>query len=215
MSTFSRLALSLLVMLSVTGCSAFGLFGDDDSTAQKKAFDTFQSEAELDILWSTSVGDGLGNKYHQFAPAVIGESVFALAAEGVVEALNKGDGQTIWQTDVAEVITSGVGAGFGQVFVASESGKLYALSATSGEQVWVKQLSTEVVAPPQVNSEIVVIQQINGQVVALDRKTGEQRWVYDTVIPRLTLRGTSTPIVTEAVTLASFANGKLAVIRND
>ena len=49
----------------------------------------------------------------------------------------------------------------------------------------------------------------------MDLNTGERRWTYDSQIPRLTLRGTSAPIVAANITIAGFASGKLVAVRND
>ncbi len=197
--------------VAISGC---GFWGDSEEEVQPNPLVSFAEEKEVEVLWSADVGKGLGEKYHQFTPALWGDQVFASDSQGRVQAYAKRDGQRNWDVELKETISGGVGAGFDTVVVATESGEVIALNSKSGAELWREQISTEVVSAPQVNNQLVVAQLINGKLVAFDRITGDRRWTYDALVPRLTLRGTSAPIVTQNVTLAGFANGKVVAIEN-
>jgi outer membrane protein assembly factor BamB len=107
-----------------------------------------------------------------------------------------------------------VGAGIGKVAVATEEGEVIVLSSEDGSELWRAKVSSEVSSAPQFNQELAVFQLINGQVVAFDAATGEHVWTFDSLVPRLTLRGTSAPVVAGDVTFAGFANGKMVAIDN-
>ncbi|OQY44217.1 MAG: hypothetical protein B6247_30550 [Candidatus Parabeggiatoa sp. nov. 2] len=88
-----------------------------------------------------------------------------------------------------------------QLFTASPEGHLRAFNF-------------KVLATPRISQGIVVVRTIDGKLFALDSKTGERLWVYDqTRVPLLTLRGTSSPIVTHDAIIAGFDNGKLAILK--
>jgi outer membrane protein assembly factor BamB len=86
------------------------------------------------------------------------------------------------------------------------------LSADSGETLWSVDVSGEVLAPPQGNGRIVVAQTYDGKLYGFDHETGERLWRYDSNVPVLTIRGTSTPVLEGNVVYAGFANGRVLAI---
>lgn len=201
-------ALSLAALLG--GC---GLWGGANEIEPSELVD-FAPEKRVDVIWETRVGSGPGFNYHQFAPAVADDYIYAASREGEVVALDRATGGEVWNVELEETLLGGVGAGFGTVIVANEEGEVIALDGRTGEERWRRQVASEVVAQPQVNSDLVVVQVINGQLSAFDRVTGEARWTFDSQIPQLSLRGTAAPVLTPNVTLAGFANGKLIAVDN-
>jgi len=200
----------LAVTALLGGC---GFWGGETEVEPSELVD-FDAEKQVEVLWSTQVGEGPGRMYHQFVPAVGDTNLFAADREGEVVALSRDSGRKVWDVELDMTLSGGIGAGFGVVVVASEDGEVVVLDSATGEELWRARASSEVIAQPQVNAELVVVQVINGQVSAFDRVTGEHRWTFDSQIPQLSLRGTSAPLVTADATLTGFANGKLVAIDN-
>lgn len=210
MKLWSRVVALALVSGLVAGC---GFWGDDGEEIKPTPLESFSAEKQVSVLWSVSVGEGPA-KYHQFQPAIDGERVFAVDAEGTVQAFSRDNGQALWKVELETAVVGGVGAGFGKVAVTSEEGEVIVLAAEDGSEMWRADVNTEATAPAQFNPELAVFQLINGKIIAFDAATGEQRWVYDSQIPRLTLRGTSAPIVASDVTFAGLSSGKLVALDN-
>ena len=92
--------------------------------------------------------------------------------------------------------------------VGTQDAEIIALSQTDGALIWRSRVSSEVLSQPKTNGNVVVAQTIDGKLVALDREDGSQRWTYETTLPALTLRGTSSPIITtDGSVIAGFSNG--------
>lgn len=210
MKPVTRILASGLLAATLSGC---GLWSSPDEIEPAELVD-FDAEKEVSVVWSSQVGDGPGEGYHQFAPAIGDTRIFATDAEGDVHAFDRANGDRLWEVELDMRLSGGVGYGFGTVIVASENGEVIALDSDNGAELWRTRVASEVVAQPQVNADLVVVQVINGQVAAFDRVTGEHRWTYDSQIPQLSLRGTSAPVVTPQATLTGFANGKLIAIDN-
>jgi outer membrane protein assembly factor BamB len=102
-----------------------------------------------------------------------------------------------------------VGSGGGLVLVGSIEGKVYAISAANGSVLWERQMETEVLTAPQSNGKIVVVQTIDDKIYALRSDNGEEIWRHDGDAPILSVRGTSSPLVTDNMVLAGFDSGKL------
>lgn len=206
-----KAAAALAVTLSLSGC---GMFSSEE-TVEPSPLVSFEAEQELQQLWTLSTGGGLGSKFHQLVPSIDGQQIFAVNAEGELVAADLVSGRVNWRIDLETPIGGGVGAGNGIVVLATEAGVVIAFDATDGTERWRFQATSEVVAQPQMNAELVVVQQLDGKITALDVNTGDRRWSYDSQIPRLSLRGTSAPVVAADLTLAGFANGKLIAVENE
>ena len=51
------------------------------------------------------------------------------------------------------------------------------------------------------------MQTIDGRLIALEPADGRQRWVYETTVPALSLRGNSKPVISGNVVIAGFSSG--------
>ncbi len=210
-SGFKRLALVAGISLTLSGC---GMFSSETRTDAPTPLAQFEAEQSLDLLWSVDIGGELGELYHQFKPSITDGRIFAISAEGDVLAADVETGKPVWRKELDVDVIGGVAAGNGLVVFSTLNGAVIALSADDGSEQWRFQASSEVTAQAQMNAELVVIQQLDGKLVALDVATGEKRWSFDSQIPRLSLRGTSAPIVAADLTLAAFANGKMVAVDN-
>ena len=139
------------------------------------------------------------------------DSVFVFDSKGEIKALSN-DGKRIWNKKLNLDISTGITLGFNKLLLSSSNGEVFCLSKDSGEIIWQYSTSGEVLSPPATNGDIVAIQNIDGRVTAVDLDTGEFRWDYRSVIPNLTLRGTSEPSFNEGFLYVGFANGNLAKI---
>ncbi|SIT06406.1 outer membrane protein assembly factor BamB [Neptunomonas antarctica] len=200
-----------LFSIFLSGC---GLWSGSDEV-EPNALVEFVPDKQVVVKWSADVGSGLGKKFHQMVPAISGEHIFAPSVDGTVSSFYLADGSKVWSVDLDVALLAGVGSGDNKLVVTTENGVVICLDAKTGAELWRKQLSSEVVAEPQLNNKLVVVQLINGKIVALDSSNGNQRWVFDSIAPRLTLRGTSSPLVAADVTLAGLDNGKFVALDNE
>ena len=210
------------VSLLLTGCAGVNLnpltwFGGDDEVNPPNELVEINSEVRLNRLWSVDVGNGQGDNYTEITPVIDGDVIYAASENGTVVAVELESGNVIWRNRLDDTqLTGGVGAGGGLVVVGSRDAEVLALDQNSGDIVWIGQVSSEVVAQPIANDEIVVVQTVDDKVAALNNDTGEQRWIYESTQPPLTLRGTSRPVFTPADTVvAGFSNGTLVSVAAD
>ena len=210
------------IMLLLSGCAGVNLnplewFNSDEEINPPKELMDISVEVRLDRLWSVDVGNGQGDNHTEITPTIAGRVIFAASENGTVLAVNLDSGDVLWRSRLDErLITGGVGAGGGLVILGSRDAEVIALDQSTGETVWIGQVTSEVVAQPIVNEEIVVVQTVDDKVTALDNVSGEQRWIYESTQPPLTLRGTSRPVFTPADTvIAGFSNGTLVSVSAD
>lgn len=196
---------------------------DDGKSAKKKKDDDedddelpdlpdIEASVTLDREWSVGLGDEQEPFDAMLRPAVAGGTVYAAGREGRVVAVDAAEGDRRWRTDLDTPLTGGVGAGAGLVLVGTVAGDLVALHAETGEEAWRARLSSEILAPAAASDDLVVVQTQDANLYGLASGDGSQRWLFESELPVLTLRGTGTPLISDSLVLAGFANGKLVAL---
>lgn len=212
-----RVSILCLMLSVVTGCGfsdwVRNPFGDDEDPRAPAELLDVVSETAINRNWRINVGNGQGDNYKKLTPVVDGGFVFAASDDGEIIAVNTINGDLMWQTEVENSITGGVGAGDGIVMIGTEAAELIVFNQSNGEEIWRASVSSEILSQPKTNGDIVVAQTVDGKLIALNREDGMQRWTYETTLPALTLRGTSSPILTsEGTVVAGFSNGILVSV---
>jgi len=209
-STCVRLLL-LAAALTLPGCSTISGWFADDEEDPTAPFELTAIEQQVDIrkLWSVGIGDGQGEGLYRIRPVMQGDRIYAASADGQVRALQRERGRTLWKTGLDTDLSGGVGVHEDALLLGSSEGAVLKLDADSGDILWSTQLRGEVLAPPQADGRVVVAQTYDGKLQGLDFASGELLWTYDSDVPVLTVRGTSTPILRNNVVYAGFANGRV------
>lgn len=228
MQTVTKFGVLFALCLIVSSCS---WFGKKDASTQPAKLKPFKQEVKLVRAWSRHIGDAARDNASKLVPALSGDRVFTASADGRIMALSADSGKVIWEERVqsffpkseldaafaakSDAIMGGVGAGDAIVVVGTFGGDLVAVNQSDGSLAWKAHTTSEVLAPPQIKGDLLVAQSIDGKVAAYNALDGKRLWVYSTTIPSLTLRGTSTPILTDSYVVAGFANGHVVLIDRD
>ncbi len=207
MKKLNLLLCSLVCALLVSGCSWFG--GDKEAEIQPAKLVKFDAEASILKQWSVNIGAANKDFWKSLQPAASSELVFAADHEGKVSAVEVATGKRRWSTQLQQPISGGVGFGSGLVMVGTIEGQVFALNADDGTIAWNSTVSSEILSSPQGNGQVVVAQTIDNKLFAFNADDGSALWQHEDDAPLLSVRGTSSPIVTENMVLAGFDSGKL------
>jgi len=205
-----RYALAGLLSCAIVGCSSFGK--DDDKEQKPSPLPEFKEEQSLDKVWSHGVGDGQGKLYNRLTPAIVQEKIIVASAKGKIEAFDRNTGKSLWDADIDQPLSGGVGIAGGLALVASADGQVWALSTRDGKTLWHSQLDGQILAPPQGDDNTVVALTFSGNLVGLDATTGVKRWNYATAAPVLSLRASAAPLIDDTSVYAGFGSGKVAAV---
>jgi outer membrane protein assembly factor BamB len=210
--SFLRLSGLLLVLATLAGCetvSGFFEMGDEDNPRQPAELVDIEEQLDVRKLWSTGIGDGQGDGLYKLQPIIDGDVIYAAAAEGEVRAIDRKKGSTLWRQELDIPLSGGVGLYEDSLFLGGSDGLVMRLDAKTGETLWTSEVSGEVLAAPQGNGRVVVAQTYDGRLYGFDYESGERMWRYNSSLPVLTIRGTSTPIIDGGVVYAGFATGRV------
>ena len=212
MSQAIRRLLPLLLVLNLGACSTIsGWFDydDEDDPTQPAVLVDFKQTVKIKKLWSHGVGDGQGDGFYKIQPAISGDIIYAAAADGELLAVNRNSGKKLWDAQIDEPLSGGVGVYEGSLFLGSSDGLALRVDASSGEVIWSARLTGEVLSAPQTDGKVVVVHTLDGKLLGLDFDSGDILWTYDSTMPALTIRGTSDPIVSNGLAMVGFANGRV------
>ncbi len=160
-------------------------------------------------LWDTGVGGG-GEKLRLALGLALDRGVlFTAARDGEVVALDPATGRVKWSQDTKADLAAGPGVGASVVAVGTSDGKVIALDVASGKVLWKVSVSSEVLAAPLVTGDRVIVRSVDGRVHALDALTGKSQWTGEEPVPKLSLRGTASPVLAKDNVVAGFDSGKV------
>ena len=212
----------VLLSASLLACSS----NDDEDPSTKVAeLSDLENAFDVEVLWDRSVGDGVDDYFSRLKPIVAYNKVYSASRMGDVIAFDKDSGKKVWQADLSDInnersfwdsrisakVAGGPTAGLNKIFLGTESGKVYALDAETGELVWQVKIKGEVITQPAIDSGILVVNSASGLIKAFDASTGEELWKVEQDVPALTLRGISTPVIASGGVLIGSGKGELSV----
>ena len=153
--------------------------------------------------------------YGRLIPAVYDGSVYYINSSGYISSINLDSGKLQWSKDTQDIVSSGLDVSFKTISYATLDGSLVTLDPKDGSEIWRSATSSESLSPPVNSGSHLILHTIDGRVSGYDLKSGKRDWFHQTVLPSLTLRGTSRPFIDEGFVFSGFASGKVAMIYPD
>jgi outer membrane protein assembly factor BamB len=220
-----------LLAVSLSGCATVSDWFADDEELEVRRLKPIEAAFQPTVKWDLDVGDGVQDYFSRLAPAVAYGKVFAASRDGIVVAIDPETGKVIWEKDFANYdnyslkkallwysnravsakISGGLSVAYQSVFFGTEDGYVYALEEASGELKWKVGVKGEVISAPAVDGGVVLVNTTSGHLIALNPENGQQKWMTESDVPPLTLRGVSAPAADSGGALVGTPSGKLQV----
>ena len=203
------LSLGLAALLLAAGCSK------DKDVEPPAVLTKFPNTLPIKKLWGDSVGGGKKEQKLRLGlgPALDNGVVFAASYKGEVLAVAANTGKQVWVKKLKkQMLSAGPAAGFGLVVVGSSKGTLIALDAATGSERWRTRVNSELLSAPAIGEKVIVLRSVDGRLHGLDSGSGKELWSVEQQVPRLSLRGTATPIIAKELAISGFDNGKVMAV---
>jgi outer membrane protein assembly factor BamB len=199
---------ALAALIIAAGCSK-----DKDVEPPAKLVD-FPATLPVKKLWGEGVGGGKKQIKLRLGlgPALDNGVVFAASDKGEVLAVTLDSGHQLWVKKLKLPLSAGPAAGFGMVVIGTGKGSIVALDGASGRELWRTRVNSELLSAPAVGEKVVVVRAVDGRLHGLDAHDGKELWSVEQQVPRLSLRGTATPIISKELAISGFDNGKVMAV---
>ena len=201
-------AIGMTALLLAAGCSK------DKDVEPPAVLTKFKATLPIQKLWGDNVGGGKKQQTLRLGlgPALDEGVVFAASYKGEVLAVNLQTGKQVWVAKLKQPLSAGPGVGFGLVVVGSAKGAVIALDEATGKERWRAKVNSELLSAPAISAKVVVLRSVDGRLHGLDAATGKELWQAEQQVPRLSLRGTATPIIIKEMAISGFDNGKVMAV---
>jgi outer membrane protein assembly factor BamB len=120
----------------------------------------------------------------EFPPIIVGDRLFFVGNDGVVEALNRKTGKRVWKRDMGYLAASSPGYGDKKIVVTilergrGTAGRVAALWAKTGKVSWSKPLPSRTESSPIVVDRHVYFGTENGEVYSMRLGDGSVQWKF-------------------------------------
>jgi outer membrane protein assembly factor BamB len=202
------LPLGLAALLIVAGCSK------DKDVEPPAVLVDFPAKLPVKKLWGDAVGGG--KKQVKLAlglgPAIDNGVVFAASHKGEVLAAALDTGHHLWVKSLKMPISAGPAAGLGMVVFGTSKGVVVAMDGATGRELWRTHVNSELLSAPAISENVIVMRSVDGRLHGFDAHNGKALWSVEQQVPRLSLRGTATPIIANQVAISGFDNGKVMAV---
>ncbi len=162
--------------------------------------------------WILTAGEGVSDFYLKLKPAYNKNIGYIIDYQGLLSSFNLITGKIIWTKAFNVPASGGLTLSNEKLYFGTSKGEIIAIDLKTKNELWRSQLSSEVLSRPAVSNGTVVVKTIDGRVYGLNIKGGNQTWVYDRTVPRLTLRGNSSPVINNNIVITASDSGKLSAL---
>lgn len=184
-----------------------------DNTPKPSPLTAITSKAKMALAWSVPIGkSNKSSSYLKLKPVIRGNIIYTADANGMVQALERGTGHTIWSKQLSHGIVSGPSVSEGFVALGTNASQVVLLKQADGTEIWHAKVSGDVLSKPAIANHKVIVKTIDGNLYAFHLQTGEKIWVADHGSPSLILKASSSPVIMGQLVLVGFSDGKLDAV---
>ena len=203
----------LYLLTFVIGCASLEklkFWGDEEEIELPASLTEFEQSKSIVELWSFNLG-----KYEllgRITPSLSSNSIFYITSEGKIFVIDTNTGKELWTKDTGDIVSGGIESKFKTLIYGTLDGEVVVLDQVRGNEIWRAQSTGEILSSPLTDGSIVAAQSSDGSLTGFDLRTGIRKWVHNSTVPSLSLRGTATPILELGFIFTGFANGKVVMI---
>ncbi|WP_367605508.1 outer membrane protein assembly factor BamB [Legionella sp. W05-934-2] len=185
-----------------------------DNTPEPKTLPMMTQRSDLTKKWEVPIGKEKNiSTLEKTTPVVNKKIIYAVSGQGVVKAIQEGNGKILWQSNLSQPIVSGPTVSDNFIALTTNDAKLHLLKKSDGSKLWQTQLSNDMLAKPLIAKNKVIAKTVDGFLYAFDVKNGEKLWSVDHGAPDIILKASSSPVLANnQYVLSAFSDGKVEAI---
>jgi outer membrane protein assembly factor BamB len=190
----------------------FGCGSSPSSVLPPVKLTPLDNQFNISRAWGFTAGEGVSDFYLKLKPVFNKNTGYIVDYKGNLQAFTIKTGELIWETDLNIPASGGLTFSDGKLFLGTSKGEVVAIDIENKKELWRTQLSSEILSRPAIAKGILVVKTIDGRVYGLNVTSGNKSWIYDRSVPRLTLRGSSAPLISNDIVITASDSGKLSAL---
>lgn len=171
----------------------------------------------LEIAWSRDAGAGSDRKSALTSPPVASsERIYVLDADQTVRAFDLQTGSPAWQREIESGNRRdqvGIGGGMAlegdRLIVASGFGRVLALDAASGAEIWARDMDAPMTGSPTIKDGRIFVTSNNNEVYALSLDDGTVEWSDQAIAEPARVLGSPSPAAVEDIVVVPYSSGEV------
>ncbi|HYX74346.1 MAG TPA: outer membrane protein assembly factor BamB [Steroidobacteraceae bacterium] len=202
------LAVAFVALVMIAACSK-----DKNVDEPAKLTPLPHPSLRVTHLWGHNMGDKKAAVLRLGQGVSITDNrVYAAAHKGEVVALELATGHLLWHAKTGAPLSGGTSSSTELIVVGASDGEVFAFDPGNGHNRWKVRLNGEVLAPAAISTRLVAVRTVDGKLHALSPGDGHELWATEQQVPRLSLRGTASPVISGELVLCGFDNGKVVAV---
>ncbi len=197
----------VVLFLVLAGCSS-----SPSPVLPPAGLTPLDNKINISRVWKFTAGEGVSDFYLKLKPVFNKNTGYVIDYKGHLIAFNLVTGKLLWEQELNLPVSGGLTFDHGTLYFATSKGEVVAFNLSSKKERWRSQLSSEILSRTAISNGFVIVKTIDGRVYGLNADTGSQVWVYDRTVPRLTLRGNSSPIINNDMVIVASDSGKVSAL---
>lgn len=158
---------------------------------------------DTNFLWEIQLSE---NPRHNLELSICSNKIFVSNNKGALYALNKENGDIIWEKEISKPIIAGITCDDSQVYFVTSDGFAWALKS-DGLKLW-KTFVGQVYSPPLIIDQSVIYKTTSNQFISLNVINGFQNWLYQSLSPPLTIESWGKLNSSDGVIYSGLPSGK-------
>lgn len=215
MLQINKKTLFLMACLALQACSKVDdyMLGKDNTPAPAE-LQPIKTKAKLVESWSVPVGSSQKTSAHlKLKPVILGNILYTADSSGLVQAVNRTNGQVLWSKKINHSVISGPSVSSGVLAFGTESATVVLLKQADGSELWQARVSGDVLSKPLIKGNKVIAKTIDGNLYALNIHNGDKLWRSEHGAPSLILKASSSPVIVDnKLVLVGYSDGKMDAV---
>jgi len=146
-------------------------------------------------------------------PVVVGDAVYAAGVHSNVYSIHRTLGYAIWTKKMEAPVEGSLSYGRSKLVVGDLKGNLVALNARDGSENWRFKIQGEWLSPASIYRDKVIATTSGDEMYAFSEAKGVELWHYShRGDEKMTVRGTSGPVVFGSDVFQGFSDGHLVAL---
>ncbi len=175
----------------------------------------------LTRAWRGDAGASADSYARLLAPPIVADGrVYVLGAVAEVTAFDLASGNKLWHKRLVpkgekkrDAFGGGISYEAGRVFAATGFGRVYALEAKTGEQIWQRNFNVPFHAAPTADGGRVFAVTHDNELHVLAADDGRVLWTHQGIAEQASLLGNASPAVSGEIAVVPYSSGEIYAFR--